>query len=175
MKTRLLLPFVLILLLALLSGSLAPVAAQEPRGAGRSGAGGEEGEMPSPLASGAGPQTASWTIECVDCPKLFSNMTDRSLRLDHAGHPHVAYGQDHLYYSWHDGAKWHHEVADDAPGVGRYAALALDESDHPHISYYDCGVFYPDPENCARSDLKYAWYDGTAWHIETVDSSPPDR
>jgi len=38
-----------------------------------------------------------WLVECVDCPKYFSNMTDRSLRLDAAGHPHIAYGGDHLY------------------------------------------------------------------------------
>ena len=29
-----------------------------------------------------------WVIECVDCPKSFGAMTDRSLRLDAAGHTH---------------------------------------------------------------------------------------
>jgi hypothetical protein len=46
-----------------------------------------------------------WLTECVDCPKYFTNMTDRSLRLDAAGHPRNAYGADYLYYAWHDGGK----------------------------------------------------------------------
>ena len=44
--------------------------------------------------------------------------------------------------------------------VGVLTSLTLDASDHPHISYLD----YTD------GDLKYAWYDGTTWHIKTVDS-----
>jgi hypothetical protein len=35
--------------------------------------------------------------------------------------------------------------------------MALDESGRPHISY------------CSNENLKYAWRDGTVWHIETVD------
>ena len=31
-----------------------------------------------------------WVIECVDCPKVFGYMTDRSLRLDVGGRPHIA-------------------------------------------------------------------------------------
>ncbi len=99
-----------------------------------------------------------WVIECVDCPKKFSEMTDRSLRLDAAGHPHIAYGRDHLYYAWYDGADWHYETADDSPNVGWYASLALDGHGYPHISYSGGG------------HLKYAYQDAYGWHIETVDS-----
>ena len=60
-----------------------------------------------------------WVIECADCPKKFLGMTDRSLRLDAAGHPHIAHGSDHLYYAWHDGADWHYETVDDSSGVGQ--------------------------------------------------------
>ena len=54
-----------------------------------------------------------WVIECVDCPKHFDAMTDRSLRLDSDGNPHIAYGGDHLYYAWYDGAEWQYETADE--------------------------------------------------------------
>ena len=56
---------------------------------------------------------------------------------------------------------WHTEMVDNIDQYGGYTSLALDSNDNPHISYYD------DTNN----DLKYAYYDGTSWHIETVDSS----
>ena len=102
----------------------------------------------------------NWQTECVDCPRRFEHMTDRSLRLDHAGRPHIVYGGDHLYYAWHDGLQWHDETVDQAPGVGSNASLALDASGRPHISFYDS----------VNDDLKYAHHDATAWQIETVDS-----
>ncbi len=110
---------------------------------------------PAPASADGG-----WHTECVDCPKYVAEMSDRSLRLDGDGHPHIAYGGDHLYYAWHDGTGWHYETVDKAPGVGEHASLALDGSGRPHISYLDRDNW----------DLKYAWHDGTTWQIETVDS-----
>jgi hypothetical protein len=109
------------------------------------------------------PPTATdrWHIECVDCPKWFKSMSDRSLQLDTEGYPHVAYGGDHLYYAWHDGVQWHYNTVDKSAGVGKSASLALDREGRPRISYYD-SVNYA---------LKYAWHDGMAWHVEIVDSS----
>ncbi len=107
---------------------------------------------PTPT-SGAG----GWVIECVDCPRQFSNMTDRSLRLDAEGHPHIAYGEEHLYHAWHDGANWHYEVVDNSPYVGQHASLALDAGGYPHISYYDY-------------HLKYAYKDASGWNSETEES-----
>jgi hypothetical protein len=103
-----------------------------------------------------------WHIECVDCPKQFWAMTDRSLRLDGEGYPHIAYGENHLYYAWHDEIQWHYETVDQSSGVGEYASLALDRLSRPHISYSSS-------DDYGRSDLKYAWHDGTGWQIETVD------
>jgi hypothetical protein len=50
---------------------------------------------PSAIQSPAG----GWEIECVDCPKQFEFMTERSLQLDSEGHPHIAAGGNHLYYA----------------------------------------------------------------------------
>ncbi|MBN1426430.1 hypothetical protein JXA88_17925 [Candidatus Fermentibacteria bacterium] len=102
----------------------------------------------------------TWEIEVLDNGKQFSEMTDRSLRLDAQGHPHIAYGGDWLYYAWHDGVEWQSEVADASFGIGRFASLDLDGSGSPHIGYYDS----------TTTDLKYAYKDAAGWHIETVDS-----
>ncbi|MGE5224675.1 MAG: hypothetical protein ACM3PY_19740 [Omnitrophica WOR_2 bacterium] len=98
----------------------------------------------------------------IDAPRMFENMSSRSLRLDSNKLPHIAYGGDRLYYASYDGTAWHTEVVDDAPGVGSYASLALSSDDKPHISYYD-----------ARSgSLKYAFYTGTHWVVSFVDANP---
>jgi catechol 2,3-dioxygenase-like lactoylglutathione lyase family enzyme len=130
--------------------------------------------QPLPALDPVGPGTASqaalragdgvtWTIQCVDCPKYFSGMSDRSLRLDGGGHPHIAYGYDRLYYAYYDGMAWHWQVVDGTPGVGPSAALALASTAPytPHISYYDD----------INGDLKYARWTGSTWVSQTVDSA----
>ncbi len=95
----------------------------------------------------------------VERSKKFEDVGDRSLALDAAGHPHIAFGSDHLYHAWNDGAGWLTETVDRAEDVGRFASLALDSSGHAHISYYD--------QN--NHDLKYAYQDDNGWHIQIVD------
>jgi hypothetical protein len=141
MTTRLFALLVLVVTLTLLAGSAA---------AGRE-------------IAGVAPEALLWNHYHVgDAPKSFSGMDDHSLRLDAAGHPHIAYGQDHLYYAWFDGSSWQFETADASWGVGGYASLALDNASNAHISYYDA----------IYSTVKYARRaaDGQ-WAIQTVAAS----
>ncbi len=62
-------------------------------------------------------------------------------------------------YCW--GTVWERQAADSSGSdLGEYCDLALDSQDNPHIAYYDW-VFL---------DLRYAYYENGAWHIEIVDS-----
>ena len=90
-----------------------------------------------------------------------------SLALDSTGAAHISYwaknvGNDLRYASWDDDlGEWGSEVVDDSPEVGQYTSLAFDSQDRPRISYWDQ----------ANADLKYAAWTGTAWNIQTVDST----
>jgi hypothetical protein len=96
-----------------------------------------------------------------------------SLALDPGGHPHIAYYDVtfdpihwYLKYAYYDGNKWRVTIADPEKYSGSDCDLAVDADGHPHISY--CQGYYPDPD---RRDLKYAYHDGSRWHITAVDQS----
>jgi hypothetical protein len=50
------------------------------------------------------------------------------------------------------------KILDSLGNVGTYSSVALDSEGNPHISYCEGNNF-----------LKYAYCDGTTWHVETVD------
>jgi hypothetical protein len=107
------------------------------------------------------PPFERWALECIDCPKIFYWMSDRSLRLDGTGHAHLAYGGDALYYAWFDGVAWQYEVVDSTSSAGEGAALALDSSGYPHIAYY---VSY-------YHQVRFAFKDAYGWHVQVVDNT----
>ncbi|MCP4539299.1 MAG: hypothetical protein GY832_19355 [Chloroflexi bacterium] len=110
-----------------------------------------------------------WHVETVDSAIY---VTSPSLALDESDRPHISYYDGSHYdlkYAWHDGSAWRIETVDSEGIVGWYSSLALDGADRPHISYYYCGA-YGDQGICDPGHLKYAWHNGSAWHIETVDS-----
>ncbi len=92
-----------------------------------------------------------------------------SLALDGAGHPHISYlanvGNGELHYASYDGVSWTIQTVDTDIGADTIqkssTSLALDSAGYPHISYYDAMLGH----------LKYAYYDGSSWNVETVDNT----
>ena len=105
--------------------------------------------------------SASWSKKSVDAPKWFSWFYSRNIAVDTKNHPHIAYGSDHLYYSYYNGSSWTTKTVDSSPGVGSYASLALDSAGKVHISYFDATNF----------TLKYATNASGDWVKKTVDNS----
>lgn len=107
-----------------------------------------------------------WLTETVDGVEHAGSMS--SLALDAAGRPHIAYyARSGLYYAYHDGTAWQVGRVDGLPDeeTGWYPSLALDASGHPHVTYFESVTGH------SAGDLRYAYHDGTSWHLETVDSA----
>lgn len=113
----------------------------------------------------------TWEIDVLD-PGGASGVSPQTVALDAAGNPHVAYsgGDEDLMYAWFDGADWHTEVVDTDGDTGSDPSLALDPvTGYPRITYtrwpdFDLGLY--------NGALKYAAWDGSDWHIETVTPLP---
>jgi len=107
-----------------------------------------------------GGASGRWTIGAVD------NCDGGELRRGAAaasdvGVWHVAYILgDGLWHAYLDGGTWQRTEVDSSIPASA-CAIAVDSEACPHISYYDY----------TTDDLKYAWYDGTNWHVTTVDSA----
>lgn len=90
-----------------------------------------------------------------------------SLAVDAAGRPHIAYISQFnggLRYATWDGKKWHFQLID-GERIEFFTSIQLDSQGHPKISYYH--RLYPDGSYALR--LKYAYFDGSTWFIQTVD------
>jgi len=106
-----------------------------------------------------------WDITSIeDVPALLEQMSDHAAVYDSTGTLHVAYGGDHLYYASCPSSVCTVEVVDPADYVGSQASLALDSAGNPHIAYYSVGM----SDYCNDEKIKYASYDGAAWHIQDV-------
>ncbi len=114
----------------------------------------------APAGDGTSSIEATWALYQIDTSHNFYNLTDRSLKFDTNGYPHVVYGGKNLYYAWYNGTNWNKVIVDSSFGVGEYAALALDSSNLPRISYYDS----------SNRSLKFAYYNGYSWQIMTLES-----
>jgi len=114
---------------------------------------------------------AGWheeTVNAVSVQYLIGKYS--SLALDSAGYPHISYYKEYSYrgyllYAFQDVSGWHIETVENPEVSGRYpglyTSLALGEDGFPHISYF----------HSSDMELKYAYKDGSGWHIETVDNT----
>jgi hypothetical protein len=112
----------------------------------------------------------SWKFQVVDTGDMLR--CNPSLVIDSSGNPHISYHDDDtedLKYAYLDGATWQIQTVDSNGRAGEYSSLALDDSDNPHISYsfMDRATY--------DSAIKYAYWDGSSWQMQIVDSEPPER
>jgi hypothetical protein len=90
-----------------------------------------------------------------------------TLAVDSAGRPHFAYvskNETGLHYAYWDGTKWKKEIVDSGH-INYFTSIQVDAAGHPMISYY----LYHLPSGEYSLHLKYAYFDGKAWYIQTVD------
>jgi hypothetical protein len=102
---------------------------------------------------------------------------DIALALDSAGNPHVAYfsfanWSGTLVHTYWDSSTFTETIFTQDSKKGGGLDLALDNAGHPHIAFVD--EFY---QSSTEGILKYAWWTGTLWLVETVHpagSTGPD-
>ncbi len=92
---------------------------------------------------------SSWDIQTVGQGGYVS------LAMDASGAPHLAFTQNVLVHVYWDGNAWVFDQVDNATAQG--VSLAIDSLGFAHICYYQ------------NYQIKYAWYDGSQWNIQTVD------
>ncbi len=90
-----------------------------------------------------------------------------SLAVDSHGWAHIAYNSPKLtglHYAFWDGKQWQKFVID-TERTNHDTSIQLDSQGYPRISYYR--EEYADRRNAKY--LKYAYFDGKSWYIQTVD------
>jgi hypothetical protein len=83
------------------------------------------------------------------------------------GRSHVVYNSPRLhglYYAWWDGQQWKKTLIDPSK-TGHQTSIQLDSQGNPRISYY-CEEY---SDHGMARNLKYAYFDGKNWYIQTVD------
>jgi hypothetical protein len=116
----------------------------------------------------------SWSAEIVDSPGDVGRCA--AIALDSHGYPHISYydqtGVTLKHAAW-DGSRWRVTVVDNVEFIGFNfrTAIAVDSRDRVHIVY--SAYHYQAPDWYGR--LKYAIFDGSAWTVQVVDQSLPNR
>jgi hypothetical protein len=118
----------------------------------------------------------TWDIQTLASLGIQPYHTDRdtSLALDSAGQPHISfspyisyYGPDFaLNYARWTGSTWDIQTVAKWGNRAKYSSLALDTAGQPHISYSYLDIVQQDRQD----GLRYAYWMGSAWEFQTVDS-----
>lgn len=98
---------------------------------------------------------SAWSIES----NVAEGSTYTSLVIDSNDFAHISYINGGLNYIKKEGS-WSSPVNIDSSGNYK-TSIDLDMRENPSISFYDA----------ANSDLKFALFDGSSWHVDTIDSS----
>jgi len=121
------------------------------------------------------PTTGTWEFSLIDddTPCTGDAGYSSSLKIDAAGHPHVAYISDDpwglRYATSQDGVNWTVTKLDELGRMNFFSrtytgmSLALDSQGYPHISYYNQTT-----SDNAPTQLYYLSWNGAAWNRETV-------
>lgn len=117
-----------------------------------------------------------WAPECIETLDDW-DVQWLSAAVDSASTPAAAYfmrnlgvdgkDPDHLRFASRDSqGQWSISVVDNTAQCGDFCSLSFDAWDRPAIAYYDISA--RDTTDRDHKDLKYAWFDGSDWQIETV-------
>lgn len=119
----------------------------------------------------------SWDVETIF---QTDTKTGCPLTIDPAGNPVMTFvgGESQPLYYWpfqsdlilaqRTGEAWEQQTVDEENVVGLWSSVAFDRFGRPGISYQDLGDGI-DYNNFHMRDLKYAYFSGSAWEIETVE------
>ena len=112
---------------------------------------------------------SKWSFDIVHSNRKGKIGYYTSIDLDSNDQPHISYcdyDKRTLNYAHWTGSSWDKQVVDSSAQMcifeyfGDYTSIAIDSNDHPHISYCDYENY----------NLKYAYFTGSKWNIEVVDS-----
>jgi hypothetical protein len=108
---------------------------------------------------------STWQVKFADSIGFGYSGFHNSIALDKNGQPHISYSNLYpidvgLKYICWNGLTWNRESV--YSSTASFPSLSLDDKEYPHISYWDAA---------GDGDLKYAYFDGLSWHIQTADSS----
>ncbi len=99
----------------------------------------------------------NWSVKVVDDTRNATNVSS-SIAIDSSNSPHISYfycEKKEIKYSKYNKGKWETITVDRSQFQLTFTSLAIDKNDNPHIIF---------------TGLKHAWFDGSKWQVETIDT-----
>lgn len=107
-----------------------------------------------------------WAIQTVDPSRAYVEAV-----VMENGEPHIFYdvssnGKDDLKHAYWNGSNWITQTIDTGSSATIYAKATFDSHGNPHVVYYFARI-----EFNYILDLRYAFWTGTNWAIQTLAST----